>query len=164
MNQSRDSGATVQTAVRLPRTVFEQLKASDEGVSGDLRRRLDYTFDLEPIDEPTLELLTRIARMAQETKLETGADWHRHAGSHGAFRQAILANLARLKPEGSTAFGKRPHQSRPGDDPAEIGTWIEFDVWSMRNTPREQRQGYRAAMEQTWREIVKQRSEGGDNE
>jgi hypothetical protein len=150
--------------VRLPKTVFERLKESELGVSGDMRRRLDWTFDLEPVDEPTQALLTRIARMAEEVQLETGADWHDHPGAFAAFRQAILSSLARLKPEGSTEFGKRPHQSNPGDDPKEIGVWAEFEVWNMRDASREQRQNYRTEKERSFREIVKLQRQGGDNE
>jgi hypothetical protein len=166
VNQPKDSGGTVQTAVRLPKAAFERLKESELGISGDLRRRLDWTFDLEPVGKQTLALLTQIARMAYEVRLETGAPWWGHPGAHAAFSQAILSNLARLKPEGSTEFGERQYQSIPGDDPQEIGVWVEHDVWSMRNASPEQRLAYRAEKERSYREIVKlheqRQREGGD--
>jgi hypothetical protein len=159
VKQSKDSEGTVQTAIRLSKAVFEALKASDAGVSGDMRRRLDYTFDLEPVDETTLALLTRIARMAEEVRLETGAAWHQHPGAHAAFRQAILSNLARLKPEGSTKFGERPNRSMAEDDPQEIGTWIEHDVWSTRDASHGERRASRIEKQATYREIARLRKQ-----
>jgi hypothetical protein len=161
MARTSDSEGTHQTAVRLPKALFERLKESELGVSGELRRRVEWTFDLEPMDNPTRELLMRIACMAHEVELETGTPWHKHAGSFAAFRQAILATLARSKPEGWEpfgpwpSFGERPHQTMPGNDPSEVGMWAEHSVWRGQSWSRETREAVRAEQERTFQEISK---------
>jgi hypothetical protein len=156
-------GRGVHTAVVFPADMLERLRRSERGVSDEVRRRVALTLDADAYDEPTRELAGEIMRMAAEVELETGAAWHSHAGSHAAFRQAILSRLARLKPEGPTAFGERPRQSGPGDDPQEIGMWAEHAVWEARGWSAEERQRLRLAEENTFRRILeRQREQEGD--
>jgi hypothetical protein len=158
-----------QLPVALPADLRDQLEAA-AGVAGhsvaeEIRRRIARTIGADAYDEPTRELADDIMRMAAEVELETGAAWHSHAGSHAAFRQAILSRLSRLKPEGFTAFGERPHQSDPGDDPQEIGIWAEHAVWQTRDWSAEERERFRATKESSFQEIVKlhqERKQDGD--
>jgi hypothetical protein len=156
----------VQTGLRLDSDLLDKLRNTERGTSDEIRDRLKWTLDLEPLDKPTKELLEAVARIAAEIELETGTAWHEHAGSHAAFRQAILSRLARNKPEGPTAFGDRPHQSQPGPDaPEEIGIWTEYRVWEWRDRSRDDRDSIRAALEQSYREILQlrtQREQEGD--
>jgi hypothetical protein len=49
------------------------------------------------------------------------------AGAHEAFVQAIEMRLETLnRPQGSTAFGDRPHATVPDDNPLLLGALIEF--------------------------------------
>ena len=69
--------------------------------------------------------------MPAEIALETGANWHEHAGAHEALVQAIRARLDELKPKGSTAFGDRPHATVFDDDPNNLGGLIEERLHQM---------------------------------
>jgi hypothetical protein len=137
-------------------------KKSGESVAEEIRRRVDASFAQEAIDKPTRDFLDGLALMPAEVELETAAAWHKHVGAYGVFREAILRRLARLKPEGTIAFGKRPHQAIPGDDPEGIGLSIEEHLWT---DPNYTHSAWRAAMEKSHREIVKldhQRQKRGD--
>jgi len=152
--------ARIQTGLRLEPEILDQLRSSERGISDEIRDRLKWTLDLEPLDKPTKELLEAVARMASEIELETGTPWHAHAGSHAAFRQAILSRLARIKPEGPTAFGARPHRTQPGPEvPEEIGIWTEYSVWEGRDQSQAGRERIRAEMEKSYQEIMRLRSE-----
>ena len=135
---------------------------SGKSLADEIRERLAWSFEHEAVDKPTRDFLAGLALMPAEIELETGAAWHRHAGAYVVFREAILRRLARLKPEGSIAFGKRPHQAVPGDDPEGIGLSIEehlsFD-------PNYTHSAWRAAMGKSTREMIKlhqQRGKKGD--
>jgi hypothetical protein len=133
--------------------------AAGHSLAEEVRGRLKWTTDLEPLDVPTRELIEAIASIAQDIESETGASWHSHAGSHAAFRQAILSHLARAKPEGSTDFGARPNRTVAYDDPREIGIWIEHGVWQTSGWTREAREKLRAESAKVFQEILKGQEE-----
>ena len=162
-----------QLKVGLDDALRSQLEAAAErsgtSLADEIRRRLEWTLDLEPfvlapLDEATRELTKTVAVMAADIELETGSTWHRHAGSHKALRHAILANLTRHQPEGPTTFGARPHQSEPSGVPEDIGMWSEYRAWSTRDLTRQARQQYRTLAEQTWRDITKLHTTAGEKD
>jgi hypothetical protein len=116
--------------VALPDDLRAQLdaasKKSGESVAEQIRRRIEASFAREAADEPTRDFLEGVALMAAEIELETGANWHQHAGAHEVLAQAIRARLDELKPKGSTAFGDRPHATVFDDDPNQLGLIVEF--------------------------------------
>jgi TraY domain len=129
-------------AARSGRSLTEEIRARLEGAAG------------ESADPTTEDLRAKISALAEEVELETGTPWHAHQGSFAAFRQGILSALARFKasmPEGSPAFGERPHQSAPGNDPQEIGITLEARV-SEASSPQHRRR-WRASSEETFRQI-----------
>jgi hypothetical protein len=135
---------------------------SGRSIADEIRVRVEATFALETVDKPTRDFLEGLALMPAEIEHETGAAWHKHAGAYVVFREAILRRLARLKPEGTIAFGRRPHQAIPGDDPEGIGLSIEENLST---DPNYTHSAWRAAMEKSYREIVKlhqQRQRKGD--
>jgi hypothetical protein len=140
-------------AARSGRTLAAEIRARLEGAVG------------ESADPVTRDLQTKIAALAEEVELETGAPWHAHLGSFAAFRQGVVELLARRKaaiPDHSpTAFGDRPHQTMIGS-PEEIGTRLELRV-SEEPSP-ENRRARRRWMENAWRELVafQQRQKRGD--
>lgn len=104
-------------------------KTSGRSIADEIRTRVELSFMRDVLmDEQTLEFLDGLALMPPEIERETGGVWHKHAGSFAVFKEAILKRLSRLKPEGSFAFGKRPHQAVPLDDPEGIGSWIEMQL------------------------------------
>jgi hypothetical protein len=152
--------------IALPDELRAQLDAastkSGASVAEEIRRRVEVSFTQEDVDKPTRNFLHGLALMPAEIELETGAAWHKHAGAWAVFREAILRRLAQLKPEGTIVFGKRPHQAIPGDDPEVIGLSIEENLST---DPNYTHSAWRAAMEKSYREIVKlhqQRQTKGD--
>jgi hypothetical protein len=156
--------------LRLEPETIRQLRVAYGGkpgakLSDEIRKRLRWTLDIEPIDEPTKEFLKDIALLATEIELETGSQWHSHPGSFVAFRQAILSRLARLKPPGKDLkFGPRPRRTVPGDTPEEIGVWAEFEIHTMRDAPAKVRANYRLAKEGSWGEIVRLKQEKNEGQ
>lgn len=146
-----------QLPVALPTETRSQLEASaaaaGHSLAEEIRRRIGLTLEADDFDAPTRELAGEIMRLAAEVEMETGATWHNHAGTHAAFRQAILSRLARLKPSGPTAFGTRPHQTQPDDDPQKIGIWAEHSVWETREWSPAARERLRAATIETLKKI-----------
>jgi len=144
-----------QLKVALPDDLRVRLDAASEksgrSVAEEIRLRVERTLELDSMDGPTREFFKGLVLMPAEIQRETGTVWHKHAGAWAAFRQAILSRLKRLQPQGATAFGARPHQSQPGDDPEEIGIWAESHLWE---NPNFTTSPLRKAMEQTHREIA----------
>jgi|SRR5215469_1029559 len=120
-----------QLKASMPDELVEQLeKASakaDRSLSAEIAARIEMSFRQEAIlDTPTSDFLTGLALMPAEIALECGAAWHKHAGAHEVFAQAILSRLDELKPGGPTSFGDRPHATTFEDDPSKLASMIEY--------------------------------------
>jgi hypothetical protein len=155
-----------QLKASMPDDLSARLEAvcakSGRSLSAEICARVEASFARDALDKPTREFLDGLALMPAEIELETGAAWHSHIGAHAVFRQAILSRLARLKPkQGFVAFGKRPHQSQPGDDPEELGVSIEH---CLHTEPNFTKSAWRQAMEDSYKEILKlhQQRQKGD--
>jgi hypothetical protein len=118
-----------QLKVNLPDDLRARLDAasakSGQSVAEEIRSRVEQSFAQEAVDKPARDLFEGLTLMPAEIELETGAAWHKHAGAHEAFVQAILSRLLRFKPKGSMAFGDRPHATILDDDPNLLGVLIE---------------------------------------
>jgi hypothetical protein len=147
--------------LRLEPETIRQLRVAHGGkpgakLSDEIRKRLRWTLDIDPVDDPTREFLKDVALLAMEIRRETGSAWHSHPGAHIAFRQAILSRLNRLEPKGGELrFGPRPGRTRPSDDPHEIGLWAEHDVNFTRNLSRKEREDFRREKVEIHQEIVR---------
>jgi hypothetical protein len=121
-----------QLKVALPDDLRARLETasskSGRSLADEIRVRVQASF---AADKPTADFLEGVARMPAEIELETGAAWHKHAGAHEAFVQAILSRLLRFKPKGSMAFGDRPHATVLDDDPNLLGVLIEGRLHQM---------------------------------
>jgi hypothetical protein len=119
-----------QMKVALPDDLRARLDAASEksgrSVAEEIRARVEASFTRDAVvDKSTRDFLEGLALLPAEIELETGAAWHKHAGSYEAFVQAILSRLIRYKPKGSTVFGDRPHATVINDDPNQLGLLIE---------------------------------------
>ena len=129
-------------AARSGRTLAAEIRARLEGAVGEFA------------DPVTRDLQTKIAALAEEVELETGAAWHAHLGSFAAFEYGVVKLLARRKEAiqySPTAFGDRPHQTMAGS-PEEIGHVLELRVSEERSP--ENRRSFRRSLENAWRELV----------
>jgi hypothetical protein len=144
-----------QLKVALPDDLRARLDAasakSGRSVADEIRMRVEASFARDALDESTRGFLDHVARMPAAIERETGAAWYSHAGAHQVFRQMLLKALARLRPDGLIAFGKRRHQSIPGDDPEDIGNSLESHLW---RNPNYLNSEFRRGSEETFREIL----------
>jgi hypothetical protein len=116
-----------QLKASMPDELAERLEKasakSGRSLSAEICARVELSFAM---DGPTTDFIQGVALMPAEVELETGAAWHKHAGSHEVLVQAIVSRLDGLKPKGSAVFGERPHATVHNDDPDQLGALIEF--------------------------------------
>jgi hypothetical protein len=147
-----------QMGVALSDDLRSKLEAASDraghSIAEEIRQRLEWTLDLEPIDERTREFAKAMAHLATEIELETGVTWHSHAGAHKAFRRGILWLLDELKPDADITFGPRPNRANPADDAQIIGITAALEVWTVRNASRHDRENRRVKREHMCRQIL----------
>jgi hypothetical protein len=149
---------TPQFKVALESNLRDALEAAAERsgrtVAAEIRARLEGAHG-ESADPVTRDLQVKIAALAEEVELETGAAWRAHLSSFAAFRQGVVRLLERrraaLPDDSPTTFGDRPHQTMSGS-PEEIGIVLEVRV-SEEPSP-ENRRARRRSVENAWRELV----------
>jgi hypothetical protein len=116
---------TVQTAVRLPREMYDRLKQGQLGVSGEIRERLALSFDAQSYDFPTGTLAEAVKWMAKRVEEHTGFAWHANPKACEALNVAVHTYLA--------AIVERPSAEEPNlvnefvDDPPTLGRVIARD-------------------------------------
>jgi hypothetical protein len=125
-----------QMKVALPDDLRARLDAAGEksgrSVAEEIRARIEASFARDAVvDKATRDFFEDLALLPAEIELETGAAWHKHAGSHAAFEQAILSRLARFKPGGPATFGPRPRATIATNDPNKLGVLIEGRLQQM---------------------------------
>jgi hypothetical protein len=127
-----------QMNIALPDDLRERLRAAGEksgqSIAEEIRSRVEASFARDIVtDKATLDFMEGIGLLMAEIELETGASWHKHAGTWDALRTAIVERLQRYRPKGPRTFGNRPHRTippMPGDDPVLIGELIERRLWA----------------------------------
>jgi hypothetical protein len=108
------------TAVMLPLNLLERLredaKAADQGVSAEIRRRLQLTYDQEGLqrDPKTSELLSEIERLALTTPLDV--PWYADGDAFKVFKGAIDATLSKYQPSSKTPGPTGRLQNMYGQD------------------------------------------------
>jgi hypothetical protein len=116
----------VHTAVVLPGDLLERLradaKASDKGLSTEIRERLKLTYVLggERIDPETDDLLAAIALLARNLARDLGKKWHQHPYALAAFKAGVAEFLSRYQ----LGEGVRPDtgfSGEPNDPPEVVG-------------------------------------------
>jgi hypothetical protein len=91
---------TVQTAMRLPSEMHERLKQSQDGVSEEVRGRLQQSFDVEDRYDPqTRELGADICELARLLRDQAKFEWHQHPEVHAALTAAIAVCLESRAPK-----------------------------------------------------------------
>jgi hypothetical protein len=89
-------------------------KTSRQGISTEIRRRLQLTYDQEglPSDPPTSNLVEAIKKLADNLADDLGKKWHEHPYALAAFKAGVATFLAQYQPEGDAT--KRPVAIFPG--------------------------------------------------
>jgi hypothetical protein len=102
----RSENPMVHTAVVLPQDLLARLRrdadASQQGVSAEIRRRLQLTYDREgaPSDPETADLIVAIKRLADNLENALVKKWHQHRYVLAAFKAGVELFLSRCQPEG----------------------------------------------------------------
>jgi hypothetical protein len=116
---------TVQTAVRLPREMFDRLRQSERGVSEEIRERIGRTFK-EDTDPITQELIVGLLRLADAVRLDLGAAWHARKYPLEAFAAAVAQRLADYAATHDTGLGAADELFPfPQDPPEAVGRTLE---------------------------------------
>jgi hypothetical protein len=132
LKRVRDGDDSVQTALRLPRVVFEKLKNNPWGlgVSTAIRQRLDRTFDEETFDQESRDLADSVLWISDELSRQIGVPWH--ATRKG--RQALAAAIEKLLSEGPVETNAAAEDVFGSDDPPTLGRAIARQFLRLKGT------------------------------
>jgi hypothetical protein len=115
----RAENPMVHTAVVLPPELVARLKtdaeASGQGLSAEIRQRLQSTYLSQGLPAETNRLLAAIRKLADMLARDLGTEWYGHSYALAAFKAGVLALLSRYELEGNEKL--RPDGE--GDDPPE---------------------------------------------
>jgi hypothetical protein len=114
----------VHVAVVLSRHLLERLrndaKASDRGLSAEIRQRLQGSYG---VDEQTAELIECIKLLANSLESDMGEQWSDHAYVQEAFKAGVLLLIDHWLPMHGSAH-ERPDTEddpdKPPDDPPAV--------------------------------------------
>jgi hypothetical protein len=131
---------------------------SGNSLGEEVRQRLFRSFADETVDMRTRELARAVIGFAIDVKQETGRDWFAHPAANRTLRFAIVARLARLKPEGEANFSAAELPTNriitSSEDPQAIGVTIEAFDFKMERNER-----VKAAYERTRQELLEKNPE-----
>jgi hypothetical protein len=100
----------VQTAVRMPRELYERLQAAGRPIGEEIRQRLEESFAAEPpaaADPKTAQLLGAISKLAGEASGYFGR-WHERPYAFRVLHGGIEAALRFFKPSEDVGPGRDP--------------------------------------------------------
>jgi hypothetical protein len=114
---------TSQVGLRLPNDVLRKLQKDPDGVSEAIRRRLDWTFELDKYDEASLGLMHAVLHLSRQVRLHTGIPWRDNEGVRRTLMAAIDAYTQSTMP--------RPFEGEDWQDTMEErndpANWLPFD-------------------------------------
>ena len=84
----------VRIGLWIPDDLLTRLKASPSGVSEEIRRRLEESFERDSMDPRTRELEAAITVLAGLVEYDTAVAWHAHPEPHAVFVEAVSKLLA----------------------------------------------------------------------
>jgi hypothetical protein len=88
----------VHIGVRVDSSIADRLRASERGLSDEIRERLDRTFKYDAVDPVTRELLEGLINIAVLLRVDFGAEWHAWPGVYRAFAAAVAQRLSAYAP------------------------------------------------------------------
>lgn len=96
--QADAARSMVQIGVRLDPAVIDRLRASEHGLSDEIRERLERTFKYDQVDPITRELVEGIINIAALLRLDFETEWHAWPPPFEAFMEAIKQRAAEYAP------------------------------------------------------------------
>ena len=113
----------VHTAVVLPQDLLDRLRkdaeAADQGVSAEIRRRLQMTYDQEGLPTQTTDLIKSIKALADSLARDLKVQWYEHEFALKAFKAGIEVFLRQHDAEGD-AYIYTPFHGHPDDAPHDV--------------------------------------------
>lgn len=125
IGRPRAENPMVHTALVLPQQMLERLRsdarASGQGVSAEIRRRLQMTYDQEglPSDPQTTDLIKSIKELADSLAGDLRVQWYKHEFALKAFKAGIAVFLGQYDAEGD-AHPDAPFHGHPDDAPHDV--------------------------------------------
>jgi hypothetical protein len=99
IGRPRTENPMVHTAVVLPSELIDQLKkdadASGQGLSAEIRQRLQSTYRASPDDAETKTFLAAVRKLADVVARDIGARWFEHSYALAAFSAGVTELLSR---------------------------------------------------------------------
>jgi hypothetical protein len=92
------SALSVQVGVRLDSAVADRLRASEHGLSEEIRERLERTFKYDEVDPVTRELVEGLINIAASLRVDFKGEWHSWPGAYEAFATAVAQRLSAYAP------------------------------------------------------------------
>jgi hypothetical protein len=125
---------TSQVGLRLPNGVLRKLQRDGEGgVSEAIRRRLDWTFELDKYDNASRGLMHAVLHLSRQVRLHTGIPWQDNEGVRRTLMAAIdtytRSVLTRPAVESDEYFNPIDPQevARIEDELDDPANWLPFD-------------------------------------
>jgi hypothetical protein len=116
----RAENPMVHTAIVLPPELIARLKADAEangqGLSAEIRQRIQLTYLQEGSAKKTINLLEAIRKLADVVVRDQGTQWYEHSYSLAAFKAGVAEFLARYLLTGD----EKIHPDGESDDPPEV--------------------------------------------
>jgi hypothetical protein len=113
----------MHTAVVLPPDLIERLKkdakASGRGLSGEIRERLQRTYQAE--DPETNRFLRAVTTLGNYLERDLGIKWHLDAYALAAFKAGIATLLTRYLTDGNERVRPGWEEGDPDDPPDVVG-------------------------------------------
>src|SRR5260370_379573 len=114
----RDGEAMLRTSLVLPREVLDRLRASERGVSEEIRDRLVGSLLDDERPAETRMLVAEIVQLAEEVRRDFGTEWHTDLNAYKALVAAIVDQLATKEPKEVSGavpalFGRGDHNDPP---------------------------------------------------
>jgi hypothetical protein len=125
MAQADPACSLVHVGVRVDPAIADRLRASDRGLSDEIRERLERTFKYDEVDPVTRELVEGLINIAASLRVDFRGEWHSWPGAYEAFATAVAQRLSAYAPGPGMAIG--PEAEIKEDETKMIGRTRERD-------------------------------------
>jgi hypothetical protein len=125
MAQADPARSLVHVGVRVDPAIADRLRASDRGLSDEIRERLERTFKYDQVDPVTRELVEGLINIAASLRVDFWGEWHSWPGAYEAFATAVAQRLSGYAPGPGMAID--PESEIKEDETKMIGRTRERD-------------------------------------
>jgi hypothetical protein len=131
--QAEAPRSLVHVGVRVDHAIADRLRASERGLSDEIRERLERTFKYDEVDPVTRELVEGLINIAALLRIDFKAEWHAWLGAYEAFAVAVAQRLSAYAPPSGMVVD--PESGFQEDETKIIGRVRERDDRRAHNYP-----------------------------